>query len=109
MKQVKIIKTTLILDQLQITITQADMPVWSPIQLNTKDFAVLIPGLYTQYPNMAMQITAFCTKPPRTLITPSGATIFTEGDLEIYVVQPNGTLVNAVILTGNVSSAAVVT
>lgn len=93
---------------MQANITDNQIPAWSPVRLNTKDFAALIPALYKDFPNMEMQINAFCTKPPNSVLSPSGASVVAEGDLEFYVILPNGTLANAFILSGNVSTSAAV-
>jgi hypothetical protein len=55
---------------------------------------------------MEMLITAICTRPPKASLSPAGATVFADGDLEFYVILPNGTLVSAFILAGNITTSA---
>lgn len=49
-----------------------DVPEGSPVQLNTKSFRAIAPGLYDKYPNQPLTMTAKTTAPPEGAISEPG-------------------------------------
>ncbi|XP_077993944.1 bactericidal permeability-increasing protein-like [Glandiceps talaboti] len=77
--------------KLTYNITDDMIPPTSPYHLNTTDLGILIPQLGQMYPNMLMELVINSTQPPTVDFSDGGATGTLWGDLDAYVVMPNGT------------------
>jgi len=95
------------LGKLQVRIFDKDLPSWSPIRLNTTDFAGLLPQLYKLFPGYMMALNLYCTTNPLASFETTGITVTGVGNLEVDVVLKNGSLFNAFVLNGTVQSSAV--
>lgn len=91
--------------QLQYLLTSADVPPNSPIKLNTTSFRFIIPQLYQQFPNCAMQVLLEATQPPTTQIRNSGILAQIIGAMDVEVIQPNGTVFSAFTIAVQVATA----
>eukprot|EP00033_Pygsuia_biforma_P000050 GCRY01000066.1.p1 GENE.GCRY01000066.1~~GCRY01000066.1.p1 ORF type:complete len:484 (-),score=113.49 GCRY01000066.1:147-1598(-) len=80
-------------------ITQANLPSWLPLTLNTTSWRFLVPELYKQYPDYAMKIDITAAKGPRVSFDPKDANVTAWGYFEIQVQDPTTeNLTNAFVL-----------
>ena len=71
--------------KLHVRITPDEVPPNIPIKLNTSSFKLIIPSLYTKYPNMNMTLLLHATKPPVMTVDPKGANVTVFGDVDVCV------------------------
>jgi len=68
------------------TVTDSDIPSWSPVRLNTESFKILIPELYETYGSAEMELSLESTQPPFGVFSNTfGASISAVGDLNAIV------------------------
>ena len=80
---------------LAYNITPDKVPKGIPFQLNTSSFRLLVPALYSKYPNMAMLLTVKTTKPPQMHIYPKSANLTGIGEVNVQVITPDKTVHSA--------------
>ena len=83
---------------LQYTITPKLIPKGFFLQLNTSFFKTFVPSLFKHFPNMSMEIALKSTKPPTVHLTPKGGELSAFGGIDVNVILPNNTVVNAFTL-----------
>ena len=83
---------------LQYTITPKLIPKGSLLQLNTSFFKNFVPSLFKHFPNMGMEIAMKSTKPPSVRVTAKGGELSAFGSINMNVILPNNTIVNAFTL-----------
>ena len=71
--------------ELKAAITPNEVPSSIPIKLNTSSFKLIIPNLYTKYPNMNMTLLMHATKPPVMTVDPKGVNVTVFGDVDVCV------------------------
>lgn len=79
------------------------VPPNSPIQLNTTDWKSVIPQLYQKFPNLLMQASVVATSAPLVSFEATGSVVNGIGDILVEVVETNGTVAPAFILTVKLS------
>jgi lipopolysaccharide-binding protein len=94
------------LGQLTLTITNANLPSWAPIRLNTTDFRYLLPNLYKAFPGAAMVVKLSAAQSPQAIFTEKGANVSVYGYIAVSAVV-NDTLHSAFTLNGTVSGSGI--
>lgn len=92
---------------LQVNITNDKIPSWSPIGLNTSDWRILLPNLYSKFPNDDMIVNLVAEKPPVVIFSQKGGDVSVYGYLTILAVV-NGQPTFAFSLNGTVQLSATV-
>jgi len=77
--------------KLQYKITPEMISSEFPFQLNTNSFKMLVPQLYSKYPNMPVTLQLKSVKPPTVKVVPGSADLQGVGHVEVYVTNPNTT------------------
>ncbi|XP_065839498.1 bactericidal permeability-increasing protein-like [Oscarella lobularis] len=83
---------------LQINVTQSTIPNSPFISLNTSSIKGFAPGLYSKYPNKALQVLVNATSAPYVNITSSRINFTAPGETVFYVLVDNVTKVEAFTL-----------
>eukprot|EP01027_Heterolobosea_sp_BB2_P017975 GEZU01025392.1.p1 GENE.GEZU01025392.1~~GEZU01025392.1.p1 ORF type:complete len:489 (+),score=158.64 GEZU01025392.1:27-1493(+) len=91
--------------ELAYLVTPSDVPPTSPFQLNTTSFRFLVPPLYQQFPNCAMQVDMYVVQTPISQFTSNGIDVNIVVDMEIQVIQPNGQIFNAFTLEADIAAS----
>jgi len=89
--------------QLRVWVTASEVPKESPVQLNTSDFKVLVPPLYTKYPNKQMAMFIEVSSPPRVDVAVTGITAYADTDVTVYVRKNATELISCFTLSINVT------
>jgi len=92
---------------LQVNITNDEVPSWSPITLNTSDWRILLPNLYAKFPNDDMVINLVAAKPPVVVFSPTGGLVSSYGYLTAMPIV-NGIPTFAFSLNGTVQFSATI-
>lgn len=66
-------------------------------------FLVLLPQLTELYPNHLMEAVMYCTSPPALTFASTGTSAITLGQIDVSVIENNGTLTPAFSLSGELS------
>ena len=74
---------------LQVQITPDEVPKSIPIKLNTASFKLIVPALYSKYPDMNMTLLLNATQPPVLTVDPHGANVTVFGDVDVCVYDKN--------------------
>jgi len=93
--------------QLQVSITDSDIPSWAPIRLNTSDWKTLVPNLYKVFPNLMMVLHLDETEEGNAVFSSDGLLINAYGDIGVMVVEENGTQVEAFTLSGTMTTSGI--
>eukprot|EP01114_Cavostelium_apophysatum_P018711 TRINITY_DN5856_c0_g1_i2.p1 TRINITY_DN5856_c0_g1~~TRINITY_DN5856_c0_g1_i2.p1 ORF type:complete len:211 (+),score=42.97 TRINITY_DN5856_c0_g1_i2:986-1618(+) len=88
--------------KLKAVVTNAELPSWAPIRMNTSYFVNMLPNLYDSCPDCAMELNLEATEAPQITFTSSGISGFINGNIGVITLNSTGSN-QAFVLSGNIS------